>query len=436
MRVLLILLVCMGCASTQEDFTPVVLPDAGFERTSPFTRALPQEIQKPEPKAFDLTELYARVDESPELIALQEDMVKQTGAMIQGDFMPDPVLNFETRMMPVDDPRFSKALNRVMVSQRFEIGNKAASRVDLAKAARKEAMAAYFVKRTQMMQKLASDYSKALFALKKAGIVKKQIQLKKELHAKAQTLVSSGRLPERDLIAYAMAVQKSAAEEVKYQGQARSLIRSMEGILGLASGAISELKETIPPLQPLDHKKAREEILTQNSELILLDRKLGKAQADLELKKSGIYPDITVGLGYARGQVGGHPDDIIEGKLEIPLPLINRNQGAIHSAEAEIRKTKHEIQAAANRLLDTWASLKEQWEYSADQKKLYEEEIIPLLKKDLELMTLKQEAGRQPIQVQLKAALELENAMMIVLNLEESSFLTRIEMVYLQGACL
>ena len=83
-----------------------------------------------------------------------------------------------------------------------------------------------------------------------------------------------------------------------------------------------------------DGEEALTMVDTESPDLIVSDRRLAVARADLSLRERGAYPDLTAGVGYSRAErfdVGR--EDFVGGFLEIPLPVIDRNQGAIQSAE-------------------------------------------------------------------------------------------------------
>ena len=72
-------------------------------------------------------------------------------------------------------------------------------------------------------------------------------------------------------------------------------------------------------------------------------------EADLKLAKAYRFPDVTVGAGYSvQGPRG--PDNQQMGLLNfgVPLPLFNRNQGAIVQAEVAVQSAQADLDKTVN----------------------------------------------------------------------------------------
>lgn len=436
---ILTLLLLGACATVPEGGDSSISPiRTAPGEASPLTRTYQEEVPEavPPPGEYDLTGILELVEKSPELIALEEVIARESGAVRQGSFAPNPVLNLETDMMPIDDMGFGNAKNKIGVSQRIEVAGKAQARVDRAMAAKEEAIAHYYHMRAEFQTEVAKDFYRALFARRRVESTARTLELKKDLLEKAEGLHGVGRISDRELIAHQVAVQKTAAERKKYEAEEQRLLRGLEGRLGLEAGTIKALKGDAPgwTASSVDGTKEREAILSRNSELILLDRKVDRARADLKAEESRAYSDVTVGVKYIRGSEGTRErDDFVSGFLEIPFPVIDRNQGGIQSARAAIRKAESELKAAAYRLLDEWSGLFEEGRLVEDQRDLYNDKIIPLLERDRDFRGAQVEIGRLPIQRRLEAAVELEEAVLTALSMDEMLAMITARMRFLTG---
>src|SRR5690606_38211199 len=81
-----------------------------------------------------------------------------------------------------------------------------------------------------------------------------------------------------------------------------------------------------------------------------------QAEQQLRLQKANRTPDLTVAVGYDRG--GSIMGDFIGVCLSKDLPLFDRNQGQIKSAQLEMERrrldleyTRHEVTGTA---IDAW----------------------------------------------------------------------------------
>jgi cobalt-zinc-cadmium efflux system outer membrane protein len=424
-----------GCTSIPEHAFVDYTPEPG--RASPMVRHMDEEepgIAPVESRAFGLQELLELVDQSPAMAAAQEAIAREMGAVVQGDFMPNPVLRLEVEFMPIDDMGFGNSVNKVKVAQRIETAGKADARVEAALARRDEVQALYFHLRAQAQAEVAKEYYKLIFTGRKVESTARMFELKSELYARAKDLNALGRLSDMDLIAHEVAVEETRVALKTLEAEERRLLRGIEGRLGLASGTITKCTGEVSSWTPPGPGDVQHILLRRNSELVLKDRKVVSAEAALEVEKSRAYPDVTIGLGYARGnEMGDEREDFALGFLEVPFPIVDRNQGGKLSAEASIREAESELVAAAYRVIDDWQSNQERFNILTDKRDLYYDRIIPLLEKDLGLKEKQVEAGRESIQSSLQAALKLEEAVLAALGMDETLTEIMVEMRFLVG---
>ncbi len=84
--------------------------------------------------------------------------------------------------------------------------------------------------------------------------------------------------------------------------------------------------------------------------------------------------------------IGGKPDGGLQ--VAIPIPVRNRNQGAIHQALAELRSAEFALQKLELDLQNRLATAFEQFVNAKLQESKYVEKILPQAKESLELNRL------------------------------------------------
>ena len=391
-------------------------------------------IEPAEPQAYELSRLLELVDVSPALLAAGESIEREYGAVIQGGLRPNPVLMLEAMFMPLDDLGFGDSVNKIGLMKRIETAGKAGARVAQAQARQEEAVAKYYQLRAQTMTSVAKDFYQVVFTERKLASLHQVLELKNRLLKLAQDLNTSGRLSNMDLIAYRVAVDETAVAIKALEAQEHSLLRKIEGRLGLVAGVIETLTGEEVAWSPPDSAEAQQAILSRNSELLALDRKVSVALANKKVAETLAYPDIMGAFGYARRRnMMGDRDNFLFGMLEIPLPLLNRNQGNIRSAEVAVRQTETELVAAAQRILSDWQGQQERWIVLDEQRGIYRESIIPALEKDLELKNQQVASGRQPVQTSLETATKLERAVVSALEIDQALVGIMVELKHLLG---
>jgi cobalt-zinc-cadmium efflux system outer membrane protein len=374
------------------------------------------------------------MDESPALLAAREEIARRIGRVVQGAYMPNPVLRLETEKMPLDDMGFGNANNKVILKQRFETAGKADARVAAAAARKEEAEALYYQTRARLAARVAKDFFRAFHTRKKIEASRRVTELQAERLEQARALNRRGRLSELELIDYEVALQDSLAGQKNHEAEERALLRGIEGALGMPSGSILGCAGEMRGWSPPAPARAREDLLHGNPELILLDRRLSAAEAESEVEDSAAYPDFTVGVGYTRGmEITRDREDFVGAFVEVPLQLIDRNQGGRAASQAAIRKAGEELKEGACRLLDEWQGLSERFGILKSRRDLYYEKILPLLEKDLALRALQVKSGRLSDRYRLEAAVKREETLLEAIGMDQSLAEMGVDMRYITG---
>lgn len=113
-----------------------------------------------------------------------------------------------------------------------------------------------------------------------------------------------------------------------------------------ADGSATSLPPAAAP-PPLDPLSLRAEALAQRPDLRAAQAQVQRADTETLLQRALRTPNVTVGAGYQRN-FGA--DAFVFG-VTVPLPIFNKNQGAIARAEAERRQIANLALAAATDVL-------------------------------------------------------------------------------------
>ena len=124
------------------------------------------------------------------------------------------------------------------------------------------------------------------------------------------------------------------------------------------------------------------------------DAASARAAAEITRAKSAVVPDINLlgGLEYNNEPLGTIPQSVgWEGlaELSVQIPIFNRNQGNIASAQAELDRSQLEKQRVELQLRERAATLLDHYATAKVIATQYREQILPLAKKANNLMTEK-----------------------------------------------
>jgi cobalt-zinc-cadmium efflux system outer membrane protein len=329
---------------------------------------------------------------------------------------------------------FGNSRNKVIIKQRIETAGKAGDRVAAAEAARRVAEAMYYQRRSEIQAEAAGLFDSIAFTRREIDIRKRISAHRAELFRLAKDLNRSGRLADQDLIDFEVAMAQSESDLLRAEEREHELVAGLESLLSLPPGSVAGCRDRDVEWEPAGWEAASADILSGNPGLVRLDRAVAAAVAARDLAESGAWSDVTVGLGYIRGfNFEMARDDFAMAFVEMPLPLVDRNQGAVQSAEAAVRRSERELEAAAGAALDKWQGLRRRWDAAAENRALHAERIAPGLERSRDIVRESVAAGRLPPQEEVEAALKVEAETLRILELDRDLATMRVVMIELTG---
>lgn len=143
----------------------------------------------------------------------------------------------------------------------------------------------------------------------------------------------------------------------------------------------------------IDFDQALATMTTQSPEVLALQAKIYQAQCVLQRQIVEPRPDVSVqGLyNFVDNGIDGRPDAGLA--VAIPLPLWNRNEGAIQSARQQLVAAQQQLGQVQLRLQQELAPIFEQYSRSRALVSYQQQQILPRLAQTLDLSRKAYEAG-------------------------------------------
>ncbi|TCV78295.1 TolC family protein [Sulfurirhabdus autotrophica] len=174
------------------------------------------------------------------------------------------------------------------------------------------------------------------------------------------------------------------------------LIQARTELATLLQLPAGDMLEVAGALDPGPAPYTIEELLLATSNrpaLRALDFREKAAKSRLDLERSSVYPDVTVGLTAAREGPADTREKVAGISISLPLPLFRRNDTAIGRATTELTQAQIEIQAAKR---DTRAQVFALWERLENLKSRVHrltESVLPSLEESQHLSSMAFQAG-------------------------------------------
>jgi len=283
---------------------------------------------------------------NPRLAAHSCELRARDARILQAGLPANPDLRVEVENVAGSGVRAGdeQAETTLLVSQLFELGGKRARRRRVAELERELAEWDYEEARVVVLADTAKAFVRALGAEARLALAVELEAAADETARGVGARVDAGAAAPSDLGRARVARGRAAAERRRLAYERAGAFAHLAALWGGAEPAFTGVEgpwaEPGPP-------PARENLLARvgrSPELARWETERAERRAVLGLEKAGRVPDVALGAGGRYFSDNG--DGALVFELSLPLPLLDRNQGAIAAARARLAKVDAERAAA------------------------------------------------------------------------------------------
>jgi cobalt-zinc-cadmium efflux system outer membrane protein len=284
--------------------------------------------------------------ESPLLPASSLELRAREAEALQAGLLPNPSLTTEVEDFGGGGARndFDASQTTVSLAQLIELGGKRAARVRLADADADLARWDFESLRMDVLSGVAKTFLATLAAQEKLALTE---ELRRIAHSSVATVtrtVESGAVsPVEEGRARVLLSQVEIEREQRARDleQTRLALAATWGSAEPGFGDVAGSFDAVREPATLEQLRAAVE---RNPDLARWTSEIEQRAATLSLAEARSVPDLTVSAGgryYQDEQSGG-----IVALFSVPLPVFDRNQGAIRAAEERLGRAKVEQRAS------------------------------------------------------------------------------------------
>jgi cobalt-zinc-cadmium efflux system outer membrane protein len=331
---------------------------------------------------------------NPELAATALERSAADGRRQQAAARPNPTFGVEVENVAGSGvySGTQMAETTLQLSQLIELGGKRGLRITTANAARQVSAYEFAARRAELLVEVAQTFVQALAAQQRVRLAEESRALAAEFVTGAQRRVQSGAAPAAE---DARARLAAASSEIEVQQARRDLAifkQRLVGLIGNRASRVDTLRGN------LDRTPAESSLatliagLSANPAIARAKAETTQRASSLALAKSGAVPDLTLAAGprFFRDT----RDTTLVFGASLPLPLWNRNEGAVREAQAELARSQRLQEAAVNRLT---TRLGEAWQnYEAARREIdaLNRTVLPAAREAFQLTNEGYAAGR------------------------------------------
>jgi outer membrane protein, heavy metal efflux system len=253
-----------------------------------------------------------------------------------------------------------------------------------------------FVQQQRVLTDVRIAFYEALVAQRSLELSQELLRIARDAQTTADRLHRAGETAEVDL--RQADVEVFSAENMAGDARQRHFAawQALVSVLGAGQMGPASLRgdlESLPGHLAWDESLGR--LLAISPEVSVAVANLDRARAALVRARREPIPNFRFQGAVMQDQgIGGKTDGIVQALL--PLPLINRNQGGIRQAEAELIAAEHAVQQVELDLQNRLAPVYERYAAAIARVRRYRESILPAAQRSLELVRHGYAAGEFP----------------------------------------
>jgi cobalt-zinc-cadmium efflux system outer membrane protein len=313
---------------------------------------------------------------NPELraLSLEAEAVEATGR--QAALPADPSLEL------VREGKVSQGgSSTIQLSIPLELGGKRAARIDAARAGSRAAALDLAVGRARIAAEVVAAYHQAYVAQQHVVLASQVSETGRRSSEAAARRVQAGKISPVEEARALVAQANWRMEGVAAQRELDEARIRLASLMGVEPGELGEVAAS-PTADALAADAAPLE--TQLEALIPAAPEIERALADVEAGQAALrvqraqrVPDISLIVGTKReGPERERVRQNIIG-LSVPIPLFNRNRGAILAAERRADKARAELEAVRQRVRAEAMQAQARMRAALQQERMAREDVLP-----------------------------------------------------------
>lgn len=280
----------------------------------------------------------------------------------------------------------------VGVGQQIEIAGQRGDRIDTARAELAAERARLLRAQRLLAARVHLAFVAALEARELLEVSRSDVELARRLYDLAQRRLDRGAGTRLDVNVAAAELGRAEARyqaaQAVYQAQRATLAEAMglETFLPLPQGELHVSLDALPSLEQLV-----ESARAHRADLQVLRDLEAASLARHELARSEAWPDLTLEAFAGHEEAS---DTIIGGRLSVPIPLFNRNQGRVEETRAQIARVQAERHAGELSVWQEVVAAHARYETSLRTIERLRELVFGTLEQNMELLKRSFEAGK------------------------------------------
>lgn len=345
-----------GCATRPEPAHESWIPPRPlgkeFERYHPPqepTHAPAAPVQLEEPTgALALRQVLAlALMHNPELAAFSWEVRAGEARALQASLRPNPEVSVGSEHFGgTGELRGTGAAETTLAfSQLIETAGKRTKRTRVATLERDLAGWSYESRRLDVLTEATASFVDVLTVQQRLALLEELAGLAEKVRASIAERVTAGKSSPAEEMRSGVALANTRVEVRHAQRELELRRKRLAAAWGSTNVTFERLEGELTTVKPIPTDEQLATLITQNPDVARWVTEMEERRAVLELEKAKRIPDVAPWVGPRYYSIGG--DVAFLAGVSVPLPLFNRNQGAIREARYRVAQAEDERRTAA-----------------------------------------------------------------------------------------
>lgn len=320
---------------------------------------------------------------NPTLVTAAARMAAARGRQVQAGLYPNPSIGYHATEI---GNQGTAGAQGGFVSQKVVLGGKLGLDQAIAGQEFNEAHFRLHAQELRVLSDVRLRFYDVLTAERRVELAEELVRIGVELEQATQRLKDNRLGTENDLLQAQIRADESRLLLDSARADHAASWRRLAVISGIPemtpTPLVGDLNATTPNFE---WETLPASMLAGNPELIAARMRVQRAGAVVLRARREPIPDVELWASIRHQNVTG--SDVANVQIGVPVPLFDRNQGAIRAAESELIAARTDLRRVEFALRDRLAAAFGQYQAARRQVERYQRRMIPAAERSLQLVT-------------------------------------------------
>lgn len=218
------------------------------------------------------------------------------------------------------------------------------------------------------------SYIEVLALQQRLDQLEKLVAFAEQSVAQTEALKKGGKGTELDILQFQVELTKLRAERTAVRAEQIAAWRRLATFTGLPGFEVQPVEgslDTYSPYDKADYEQIQAKVLASHPDVQIAEVGIARAETVVLREQAMAKPNFTAGVGYQKNFNDREHQATYQ--FEVPIPIHNRNQGAIRAAQAEYQKAIREVERVRLELAQRLATAYGQYSAAQERAKGYKD---------------------------------------------------------------